>query len=188
MTTGASCSPTACRRGVHGPDFQQGVRRVGSDPRGRGDGGGVSGSAPPLPPGEHPGKQLPAAAPILPESPIRLRAMHHPLDLHNVARRLINEQHPPITDADAQRIAQSLEADRPHGRFFPSRQVLPLTGGSSMVRLILPRTRRRVGASSRLRSRSARRVNRSVGLKGPAPAPLPPGCVSAPPRNPLAPP
>ena len=63
-----------------------------------------------------------------------------------------------------------------------------LTGGSSMVRLILPSTRRRVGASSRLRSRSARVVNRSVGLKGPAPAPLPPGCVSAPPRNPLAPP
>ena len=28
-------------------------------------------------------------------------------------------------------------------------------------------------------------MNRSVGLKGPAPAPLPPGCVSAPPRNPL---
>ena len=62
---------------------------------------------------------------------MRLRAMHHPLDLHNVARRLINEEHPPVTDADAQRIAQSFEADRPHGRFFPSREVLPLTGGSS---------------------------------------------------------
>ena len=44
--------------------------------------------------------------------------MHHPLDLHNVARRLINEEHPPVTDADAQRIAQSFEADRPLGRFF----------------------------------------------------------------------
>ena len=44
--------------------------------------------------------------------------MHHPLDLHNVARRLINEEHPPVTDADTHRIAQSFEADRPHGRFF----------------------------------------------------------------------
>ena len=69
-----------------------------------------------------PDRRLPSrakvVAPILPESPIRLRAMHHPLDLHNVARRLINEQHPPVTDADAQRIAQSFEADPPHGRFF----------------------------------------------------------------------
>ena len=59
-----------------------------------------------------------SSRPSWPESPIRLRAMHHPLDLHHVARRLINEQHPPVADTDAQRIAHSLEAARPHGRFF----------------------------------------------------------------------
>ena len=51
------------RAGVHGADFEQGVRGVGDDPRGRGDGGGAAGSAaPPLPHREHPGEQLPDAA------------------------------------------------------------------------------------------------------------------------------
>ena len=51
------------RAGVHGADFEQGVRGVGDDPRGRGDGRGAAGSAaPPLPPREHPGEQLPDAA------------------------------------------------------------------------------------------------------------------------------
>ena len=53
----------ALRAGVHGADFEQGVRGVGDDPRGRGDGGGAAGSAaPPLPHREHPGEQLPDAA------------------------------------------------------------------------------------------------------------------------------
>ena len=52
----------ALRAGVHGADFEQGVRGVGDDPRGRGDGGGAAGSAaPPLPHREHPGEQLPDA-------------------------------------------------------------------------------------------------------------------------------
>ena len=101
--------------------------------------------------------------------------MHHPLDLHNVARRLINEQHPPVADTDAQRIAHSLEADRPHGRFFDG--ALDPTENAETRQGIQP-----------FEVANARVVNRSVGLKGPAPAPLPPGCASAPPRSPLAPP
>ena len=52
----------ALRAAAHGADLEQGVRGVGGDPRGRCDGRGAAGSAaPPRPPREHPGEQLPDA-------------------------------------------------------------------------------------------------------------------------------